>query len=151
MDDKTTENKQKSTPQKMVYDVELIQTINMFEQVTHARVKEAFYFKEILTFIVQEGDIYKALGKNLVNLKKLESMLQKKIKIVEYSTDLIKFITSLISPYKVESIVQDGKVVTLTDSDQKTKGLLIGAKAQNLIAYEAVVKKYFEIEELKVV
>jgi len=141
----------KGTAAKTVYDIELIKILNLFEQVTHARVKEAFYMKDVLVFIVFEGDKFKALGKNLSNLHKIEQMLSKKIKIVEFNSDIIKFITNLIYPFKVESIVQNDKIITITDSDMKTKGLLIGAKAQNLRMYESVVKKYFEIEEIKVV
>jgi len=141
----------KGSAAKTVYDIDLIKIINLFEQVTHARVKEAFYMKDVLVFIVFEGDKFKALGKNLVNLHKIEDMLQKKVKIVEFNSDTIKFITNLIYPFKVESIVQNDKVITITDSDMKTKGLLIGAKAQNLRMYEGIVKKYFEIEEIKVI
>jgi len=136
---------------KQTYDVELIKTINLFENVTRARVKDALYMKELLTFIVFEGDMFKALGKNLENLKKIESMLKRKIKIVEFNSDMIKFITNLLYPYKVESINVDGKIVTIHDEDTKTKGLIIGAKAQNLRQYESIVKKYFDIEEIKVV
>jgi len=140
----------KGTAVKTVYDLDMIKIINLFEQVTHARVKEAFYLKEVLTFIILEGDKFKALGKNLANLHKIEQMLQKKVKIVEFDSDITKFITNLIYPYRVESIVLNDKTVTITDSDTKTKGLIIGAKAQNLRMYESVVKKYFDIEEIKV-
>ena len=140
----------KGTAVKTVYDIELIKIINLFEQVTHARVKEAFYIKEVLTFIIFEGDKFKALGKNLSNLHKIEQMLQKKIKIVEFDADITKFITNLIYPYRVESITLNDKIVTITDSDNKTKGLIIGSKAQNLRMYESVVKKYFDVEEIKV-
>jgi NusA-like KH domain protein len=140
----------KGTAVKTVYDIDMIKIINLFEQVTHARVKEAFYLKDVLTFIIFEGDKFKALGKNLANLHKIEQMLQKKVKIVEFDSDITKFITNLIYPYRVESIVLNDKIVTITDSDTKTKGLIIGAKAQNLRLYESVVKKYFEIEEIKV-
>ena len=151
MSEITIKQQSKNNASKMVYDVELIKIINLFENVTHARVKDAFYLKEILTFVVFEGDMFKALGKNLVNLHKIEDMLQKKIKIVEYNSDMIKFITNLLYPYKVREIVKDAKIVTIKDDDTKTKGLIIGAKAQNLRAYESVVKKYFDIEEIKVV
>lgn len=136
---------------KQTYDVELIKTINLFENVTKARVKDALYMKELLTFIVFEGDMFKALGKNLENLKRMESMLKRKIKIVEFNSDIIKFITNLLYPYKVDSITIEGKIVTIKDEDTKTKGLIIGAKAQNLRQYESIVKKYFDIEEIKVV
>jgi NusA-like KH domain protein len=140
----------KGSAVKTVYDIDMIQTINLFEQVTHARVKEAFYMKDVLTFLVFEGDKFKALGKELSNLHKMEKMLQKKVKIVEFNSDIIKFITNLIYPYRVETITLNDKIVTITDSDTKTKGLLIGAKAQNLRMYESVVKKYFDVEEIKV-
>jgi N utilization substance protein A len=136
---------------KQTYDVELIKTINLFENVTKARVKDAFYMKELLTFVVFEGDMFKALGKNLENLKRMESMLKKKIKIVEFNGDMVKFISNLLYPYKVNTITVDGKIVTIEDEDTKTKGLIIGAKAQNLRQYESIVKKYFDIEEIKVV
>ena len=134
----------------MVYDVELIKIINLFEQTTHARVKDAFYLKDLLTFVVYEGDMFKALGKNLVNLHRMETLLKRKVKIVEFNAELTKFIANLLYPYKVQEIRQDGNIVMITDPDMKTKGLIIGAKAQNLRAYESIVKKYFEIAELKV-
>ncbi len=61
------------------------------------------------------------------------------------------FVANLIYPFKVESITLNEKVITINDSNQKTKGLIIGAKAQNLRLYESIMKKYFEIEEIKVV
>ena len=64
---------------------------------------------------------------------------------------MVKFIANLLYPYRVNSITLDGKTVTIQDEDTKTKGLIIGSKAQNLRFYEGIVKKYFEIEEIKVV
>ncbi len=141
----------KSEPLKTVYDSGMLQTINMFESITRARVKDSFMMKDALAFIVFEGDIYKALGKSLVNLHKIEDMLKRKIKIIEFNADPIKFVANLIYPFKVESITLNEKVITINDSNQKTKGLIIGAKAQNLRLYESIMKKYFEIEEIKVV
>ncbi len=141
----------KGTPLKTVYNVDMLQTIGMFEKFTHARVKDAFYIKETLTFIVMQGDKFKALGKELSNLKRMEQMLQKKIKIVEFDSDVVKFVSNLIHPFKVESIVHQEKTIVITDQDMKTKGLLIGAKAQNLRLYEGIVKKYFDIEEIRVI
>ena len=81
---------------KATYDLELIKIINLFESTTKARVKDAFYMKETLTFIVFEGDIFKALGKNLENLRRVESMLKKKIKIVLIALIIVVFIAAMI-------------------------------------------------------
>jgi transcription termination/antitermination protein NusA len=143
---------QKTTPKtKTVYDIEMLQLIGLFEKITHAQVKDVFYFKEILTFVIFEGDMPKALGRDNSNLQKVEALLKRRIKIVEYSSNMIKFITNLLYPYRVKSITQDGKTIIISDQDTKTKGLIIGAKAQNLRQYESIVKKYFDIDEIKVV
>ncbi|MEM4637994.1 MAG: NusA-like transcription termination signal-binding factor [Candidatus Woesearchaeota archaeon] len=136
---------------KQTYTAELLQTANIFEKTTKARIKDVFYIKDLLTFVVFEGDMFKALGKNLENLKKVEALLKRKIKIVEFNRDLITFVKNLIHPYKVESITFEDGIVYIKDSNSKTKGLIIGAKAQNLRQYENIVKRYFEIKEVKVI
>lgn len=136
---------------KQTYNAELLQTANIFEKTTKARVKDVFYIKDLLTFVVFEGDMFKALGKNLENLKKVEALLKRKIKIVEFNRDLITFVKNLIHPYKVESITFEEGIVYIRDNNSKTKGLIIGAKAQNLRQYENIIKRYFEVKELKVI
>jgi N utilization substance protein A len=137
---------------KIKYDLQFIKIINLFENITHAQVKDCLYFKDILLFIVKEGDMGKALGKQKSNALRLERMFNKKIKIVEFNPEVLQFTVNLISPLKVDRINEEEGIITLSSSDSKTKGLLIGAQAQNLRNYEAIVKKYFEnIKEIKVV
>ncbi|MBU1202316.1 MAG: NusA-like transcription termination signal-binding factor [Nanoarchaeota archaeon] len=134
------------------YDVDLIQQISLFERVAQADVKECFYFKEKLTFMVESGQLGRALGKNKSKLIKLEDMFKKPIRIIEYNNDMKQFIVNLIAPLKVVSMTIEGNVVTITGPDTKTKGLMIGSKAKNLRETEEVVKKYFpDLKEIKVV
>lgn len=132
-------------------DMETMRLINLFEQVTGARVKDCVTFKERMTFIVEEGQLWRALGKNRANLLKLERLLKQKIKIVEYRPDKIQFIVNLLHPLKIVDIKDEDGVVTVKGPDTKTKGLMIGARAQNLRATEDVVRMYFECKEIKVV
>jgi len=126
--------------------------MSLFEKVTKTELKDSFIDNnELLTFVVMEGQLGKAVGKKAVNVKALESMLKKKIKIVEFSPDMIKFIKNLIYPLKAEEITQEEKVIIIKGPDVKTKGLLIGRNAKNLRNTESIVKKYFEIDEIKVI
>jgi len=43
------------------------------------------------------------------------------------------------------------KIITIVGPDTKTKGLLIGRSGQNLRNYEEIVKRYFDINEIKVI
>jgi N utilization substance protein A len=132
--------------------METIRLINLFEQVTGAPVKDCVVFKEKMTFIVDEGQLWRALGKERANLLKLEQLLKQKIKIVEYRPDKFQFIVNLLHPLKIIDMSENEEgVITIKGPDTKTKGLIIGARAQNLRALEAIVRKHFTCEEIKVV
>ena len=133
-------------------DTELIRLISLFEKITISKVRDCFYFKDKLVFMVEKGEMPKALGKNKGNIFKIEKLVKKKIKIMEYSSEMLQFIINLFAPLKVQDINEEENIVTITGPDTKTKGLMIGAQAQNLRAYETIAKQYFpQLEEIKVV
>lgn len=125
--------------------------ISLFETITGARLKDVVNEEGRLLFIVEEGEIGKAIGKSGVNAKRLENVLNKRIKVIEFNNDLLHFVRNLIYPLAVKEIKEENKIVTIFGQDGKTKGLLIGRDAQNLRAYENVVKRYFEIDGIKVI
>jgi len=125
--------------------------IALFENITRAKVKDCFVNGERLVFVVSPGFISKAIGKNGSNIKRLESMLKKKIKIVEYSEDKLRFIKNWLMPLKVTDIKEEDGIVTVTAPDTQTRGLMIGRSAQNLRGTEEVVRRYFEVKEIKIV
>ncbi len=135
------------------FDKDTIGFISLFEKLTHAKIKDCFTDQnEILVFVVEDGDIAKALGKQGRTAKMVTIKFKRKIKIAEYSADLIKFIKNLILPYKVDDITQVGGIVTLKSEDVQVKGLLIGKNGKNLRNYESIAKRYFsDLEEIKVI
>ena len=139
---------------RIKYDVSLMKIMSLFENLTHARLKDCFADEKLnnLTFVVLPGEMGKALGKRAENVKTLERKLQKKIRVVEFNPDKLEFIKNMIMPLKVSGISEDEMgVVTIAGPDPKTKGLLIGRNAQNLRNLEANVRRYFEVKEIKVV
>ncbi|USN45600.1 MAG: NusA-like transcription termination signal-binding factor [Candidatus Woesearchaeota archaeon] len=132
------------------YDTEMIQIMALFERVTKSKLKDCFYYRERLTFVTEPGELKKALGKNNVNVEKLEKLTAKKVKIAEFSTDKLTFIRNVLYPLRVVSMEEEEEVVVIKGPDAKTKGLMIGAKAKNLRRLEEVVQKYFPLKEIKV-
>ena len=126
--------------------------MSFFEKITRTKVKDCIVKEESIIYVVQPGFIGKAVGKNGANVQKLHKLLNRKIKIVEFNPNVIQFIKNYIYPLKSTEIVQDADIVTITGSDTKTKGLLIGRNAANLRFLESVVKRYFkDITEIKVI
>jgi len=126
--------------------------MSIFTNITKTTLKDCVDSDSKILFIVSEGQAGKAIGKQGVNVKKLEEKFKKKVKITEFSQDPIQFIKNLVYPSKVKEIIRDeDDVYTITPVDSFTRGLLIGRSAVHLREYENIIKRYFNIKELKVV
>ncbi len=135
---------------KVKYDTELIKKITLFEDQTGAKVKDAFYYRDRLTYIVQEGEMGKALGRNKKNVKKIQDMINEKVKIVEYDNDIIQFIVNFLNPLELEKIEDDDGIIRIDGGDSQTNGLIIGRNGRNLKKMKKIVDHYFEFEDIKV-
>ncbi len=135
---------------KIVFDGRLLQTMSLFEKITHAKLRDCIVDESQIVFVVMPNEMGKALGMNAVNVRKLSTLLKKRIRIVEYSDDCISFIKSLLYPVLVKDIVVEEGVVTIAASDAHSRGLLIGRNAMHLRANEAIVQRYFPVQELRV-
>ncbi len=138
--------------ERIKFDLATIKFIPVFENVTRCGVKDCIVGENSILFIVHENEAARAIGKNGQNAKMLEKMMKKKIKIVEYSPDMKRFLSNLIYPLKVQEIEEkEGNIVLLKGADVQTKSMLIGRNASNLRNTESVAKRYFDIKEIKVI
>ena len=136
---------------KIKYDIDLMRVMSLFESLTQARLKDCIVGEKQLIFIVNENEIGKAIGMNGVNARKMESILKKKIKIVEFSPDAAQFIQNFIYPVRARDIASREGIITIMGSDAKSKGLLIGRDSRNLNNLLSIAKRYFPVDEIKVV
>lgn len=125
-------------------DQDTIQNINLFERITRAKVKNYFVNNETLNFIVENIEMGKAIGKNASNVKKLNSLFNKKIRIIEYDSNPVNFFKKLIYPLKLQEINLNNSVMEI-NADTKTKALLIGRNQKNLKIYNDILNYYFKI------
>lgn len=134
------------------FDLELLKLINFFEEFTGASVKDAFFdTNEKLTFVVEPGNIGKAVGKGASKLKKVEEKLNQRIRVAEYSDKKLELIRSLVAPLTLVEIREDEDgVVYMEGKDEKTTGLLIGKQARNLRNLEEMVRRYMPVKEIRV-
>lgn len=124
--------------------------MSLFETLTQSKLKDCIVNDRVI-FIVEVNQIGKAIGKAGINVKKIENILNKKIKIAEFSSNVLQFIQNFIYPLKVRDIKEEDKIITIIGPDTKTRGLLIGRDAKNLNNLKSIVKRYFDVEDIKVV
>lgn len=135
---------------RIKYDSELMKLMTLFESMTGAKVKDCIA-DEKLTFIIQENEMGRAIGKNGSNIKRMENILNRKIRLIEFSGDVVQFVKNMIYPVEPLEIKQDGGVVTIHGRDTGSKAMLIGRERQNINHLMGIVKRYFDIKEIRVV
>lgn len=127
------------------FDQALIGYINLFESITRTNVKDCFNNGK-LTFIVDQGQIGKAIGIKAQNIKRVEKMLKKRIRVVEFNSDVKQFIKNLIYPLKPKEVQEEENIITIVAEDIKMRGQLIGRDKRNIKNLQEVVNKYFNVE-----
>jgi len=130
---------------KIKYSLDIMKYISMFESLTGARVKDCIVNDGII-FIIEQNEMGKAIGKKGANIKRIEGILKKKIKLIEYNDDVSKFIVNLIFPLRVKDIKEEEGVVSISVDDTKTKGMLIGRDKNKINSVNEIVKRYFKVE-----
>lgn len=135
---------------KIKYNIDLMRYMQLFESLTRAKLKDCICNEQII-FIVEENEIGKAIGKGGSNVRRVEELLKKKIKIVEFNPDVKQFVRNFVMPLQVRDIHEENEIVTIVGLDTKTKGLLIGRDRKNLERLKDVVGRYFKVEGIKVV
>ena len=135
---------------KIKFDSEIIKLITLFESMTGAKVKDCIP-NDKLMFIVEENEMGKAIGKSGANVKRIESALKRKIKLAEFSDDVAQFIRNIAYPSQIMGIKQENGSITIQGKDVNSKAMLIGRDRQNLNHLTDIVKRYFEIKDIRVI
>lgn len=124
--------------------------IMFFESMSGAKVKDCIS-NEKLIFVIEENEIGKAIGRNGVNVKRIENSLKKKIKLVEFSNDVLKFVKNFVYPIELLDIKQNDSVITMYCKDKNEKAMLIGREHKSINHLSNIVKRHFNIREIKVI
>jgi transcription termination/antitermination protein NusA len=134
---------------KIKYNKDIMGYISIFESLTGAKLKDCILNEHIM-FIVHENEMGKAIGKKGSNIRRVEGMLKKKIRLVEFSSNSLKFVENLIHPLRANEIKDEENTITIYSNDTKTKGMLIGRDRHNIKSVNSIVKRYFDIKEVRV-
>jgi|SRR3989344_733569 len=136
---------------KIVYDEQLMKYIALVENLTKVNVKDMFLKNNMLYCVIDKENLRKIIGPNGSKIKRIENLIKKKIKILGYSSNVNEFVKDLVYPFKIDKVEDTEGVVNIYCKDTKTKGLLIGRERRNLLNFKEITKRYFPIQDLKVI
>ena len=124
--------------------------MSLFENLADVKVKDVYLKEDLIVFVIEKGGMWKAIGKNGSQIKKIQDVLKKKIKVVEFDENVEKFVENLLKPIEVEKVEFLEGIVEIRAKDMRTKGLLIGRESKNLKEMQDVLNRYFKIDVVKI-
>ncbi len=127
-------------------DPEIAGLTGVFEAQTRVACKDCFRDEETVFYVVNAGELGRAIGKGGVHVKQLQDTLTKKIRIIEYNEVVEEFVRNVIAPLRVERVRLDDGAVIISDSSRKTKSLLIGRESKNLELLQRAVRRFFSVD-----
>ena len=122
-----------------------IRQLNLFERITGVRTKTCFSYNNAVIFAVPFAFVSKAIGREGKNVKKLVSIIGKKIKIVSLPRgigDARKFISDIVAPNTFRNLEINDKEIIISASMQ-SKASLIGRNKARLQELEKIVREVF--------
>ena len=127
--------------------------ISLFERITKTRVRDCVDAEERIIFMVDDGFITKAVGKNGENVSKLRKSLNKTIQIIEYSDDPVQFVKSVFHPYEVENVeleTRGNQIHATVKVNPVLKAKAIGRQGRNLKVFRDIICRHHEIQSVSV-
>ena len=133
------------------FDTKTIRLITLFENSTGAPVKDCLEDEESnsIYFVIEEGKVGIAIGKNGFSVKKAEKILGKTIHLFEFSNDIATFIKNMIPQSTMVKVKnENGKTIVEIKVDKADRAVVIGRDGRNKMFYEKLLKRNHSVDEL---
>ena len=138
---------------EIAFDTETIAYIRLFEERTGARVKDCLEAEDKLVFVVEPGEIHKAVGPGGALVDRLKGMLKKEIMVVEYSAEPDELTKNVFFAYQPKGVTLSakgrGRHATVT-VDPAWKARAIGKAGKNLKIARAILMRHTDILSVSV-
>lgn len=134
---------------KLMFDTEEIRMISLFESLTKVPIKDCILNENLICFVVEEGKMGMAIGRNGSKVKRIERMIGKNIKLFEFSNDLPTFVKNIIPQAKAVKIRNESeKVIVEVKVEKKNRAIVIGRDKKNLNFYKKLLQRSYKIDDL---
>jgi len=132
---------------RLKLDQDALGLSSLLERIAHVQVKDCFQDEDTVYYIVETGQVGKAIGKKAENIHRIQEDLGKRVKVIEFKERVEDFVKSIAYPLEIEEVVlNDEGFVEIRDSRKKAKSLLIGRGGKNLQLINRAVRRFFNVE-----
>ncbi len=138
---------------QVTLDTETIRLITLFENLTGAGVRDCLVDNaaSVVYFVIEEGEVGKAIGKNGSIVKKTENLIKKDIRLFEFSNDVERFVRNLIPQTNLVKLKnENGRNVMDIWVDKRDKAVVIGRDGKNLKIFKELLQRNHDVSKVMV-
>ena len=136
---------------KTTFDIGSIQQINLFSKITGVRAQNCFNYSNSIIFVVDPHFAGRAFGNAGENIRRLSSILKKKVRIIRTpENDIENLVKAVVFPLRFKKLSVENSTVIIS-AGQQSKASLIGRDHARLNELTGIVKQYFDIKEIRIV
>ena len=137
-----------------VIDMQLMRYINLFAKTTRVQTSKVFVYNNQIIFAVPKAKVSIAIGKGASNVKRLNEILRKKIKVVtmpavDSNEGVGKFVEEVVAPVEFNKVEVNDNSVVVT-AGRQNKAALIGRNRTREKELAAVLKNFFHIGKFRI-
>ena len=130
-----------------------IRYIALFESLTRAVARDCYIDDENdrVIFVVKNGDMGLAIGKNGNNINRVKRSIGKHIEIVEFSGDVDEFVANALQPVsvkKVQVVTKESKKLAYVEVPSKDRGIAIGKNGRNINKAKVLAQRHYGLEDV---
>ncbi len=129
----------------MKFDSQTIKNIVAFEEFTGASVVDSLPDKNVIFFVIKEGQMGLAIGKNGKNIKQLQNLLGKRIVAFEHFEEPNKFVRNAI-PNIRDIKIDEGNITICIRKDNVNNTM-----GKNIEIIRQFLERLYNITKIKLV
>jgi N utilization substance protein A len=129
-------------------DTDSMRFVALFENITGAIVKDCIVSVNKVVFIVKEGQAGLAIGRAGSNVISLQNKLRKRIEIIEFSSDPLKFAANLFHPAELSKsyVSENSSGKKILYLNPKSDRGLVRSKLRYALD---IIQRYHSIDTIK--
>ncbi|MDA4116813.1 MAG: NusA-like transcription termination signal-binding factor [Thaumarchaeota archaeon] len=130
---------------------------SIFQNMSGATVRDCIIDEKgaRLIFIVNNGQMGLAIGKNGATIQNIERVLKKPVEVVEWSDDPSEMIRNALDPRAIQDVritdKLDGSKSMTVIVDPRRKGAILGRGGKNAEKVRLIARKYFNITNVQII
>lgn len=123
-----------------------IRILAAFEKITKVDARDCILTEDTICFLVNPDKVGLAIGKNGSNIKQVSRVLGKAVKVYAYSSDPEELVRNMIPNIKSYERVENSVTISIPVKD---KVFVIGRNGRNIKIIKEILKRHFDIDNLK--